>query len=231
KRLPKDLGWPEPFGAENAPLVKGKENRYRLAEQLIADRQPTRAAEILTRLIAQCPDDPTPHLLMARILTSGGQPHIADEPLLRARKLAPDNLQVDHFLGVLLFQRAEALEAEKGGDRQEARALFEKAAGALRRVVAARPDHGFSHLYLGLALGRLGRRAASLAALRQAVHCNPEYADTPLSLGSALAEAGEVREAREHLEQAALLAGPDDPRPKAALERLPARDSPGANPG
>jgi hypothetical protein len=39
----------------------------------------------------------------------------------------------------------------------------------------------------------------------------------------ALAEAGKVREARAVLEEALLLAGPNDPRPKAALDKLPAK--------
>ena len=50
-------------------------------------------------------------------------------------------------------------------------------------------------------------------ALRQALLCQPEYADMHLALGEALAEAGQTAEALAHLEDAARLARPDDPRP------------------
>jgi hypothetical protein len=56
--------------------------------------------------------------------------------------------------------------------------------------------------------------------LRQSVHCNPEFSDNHLFLGIALAEDGKLTEARPHLEQALLLAGPNDPRPRKALDEF-----------
>jgi tetratricopeptide (TPR) repeat protein len=162
---------------------------------------------------------------VGRILPQLGQYRRAEEHLLKARELSPDKIQVGYLLSLVYLNQAMTLRAKTGEGKQVTR-LFEELCKQARWVLARKPDYGFAHYALGLSLKHLQRSDEALAALRQAVHCNPEYADIHLALGEALAEAGEVREARYYLEQAVLLAGPNDPRPKAALDKLPAGGDP-----
>jgi cytochrome c-type biogenesis protein CcmH/NrfG len=82
-----------------------------------------------------------------------------------------------------------------------------------------------------MAVKSLGERDEALASLRTAVRCDPELPEPHLYLGEMLLEDGHTGEAREHLEQAVQLAGPDDPRPRAALERLQGSGKKGADRG
>ena len=87
-------------------------------------------------------------------------------------------------------------------------------------MLVGKPDHAFAHLYLGLALNRLGKPQEGLLELRQAVRYSPESVDPHLHLGEALVAAGERKEGFAHLDRAVELAGEDDPRPQKARERL-----------
>jgi tetratricopeptide (TPR) repeat protein len=126
-----------------------------------------------------------------------------------------------HALSTLVFDRAE--QARQQGRQAQAEQAFEEAASWARKALALKPDHALANISLGLALKRLGRRAAALEALRQAVDCAPGLADAHLHLGEELAEEGRRADALAHLEQAVQLAPADDPRPAAALARLRSR--------
>ena len=123
------------------------------------------------------------------------------------------------MLALALFRRGEVIWFAKDGDKAKANALFEESAVLSRHVIAQRPDYGFGHMALGLTLKYLGQSDESLAEFREAVHCNPEYAENHFHLGVALAERGKLKEAHYHLEQAKLMAAPNDRRPQAALDK------------
>jgi tetratricopeptide (TPR) repeat protein len=229
-RMPKDFDWHDPYVAEHAQLAVRKRDRYRTVENLEAQGEFGKAASVLSRLVEENPDDYLPHVMLGRILPQMGQLEKGEQHLLRARKLAPDKIQINYLLSLVNFNRGEAISRQPDGDQERAKAFFEAAAESARDVLEQKPDYGFAHMSLGLALKQLGQPAESLAALRKAAHCNPEYADIHLFLGEALAEAGEVAEARFHLQQAQLLANPNDQRPKAALDKLPADGDPPADP-
>ena len=156
---------------------------------------------------------------MGRLLGQKGEFRQAEEHIHRAQRLAPGKVQAHYLLGLLLFKQGEMLSQTEGGDHQKARQLFEQSAASARQALAVRSDYGFAHMVLGLSLKALGRRPEALAAFREAVHCNPEYADNHFFLGLMLAEDGKLGEARPYLEQARLLAAPDDARPRIALEK------------
>ena len=223
----KDPGWADPFLAENARLALRKRDQTRIVEQLQAAGDFKQAAALATQMAADFPDDSSAHILAGRVLPRLGQYRRAEEHLHKARALAPDKIEVYYLLSMVYLEQGKVLQAQQG-DRQKATRLFEESCKQARWVLARKPDYGFAHYALGLSLKHLQRSDEALAALRQAVHCNPEYADIHLALGEALAEAGKVREARYYLEQAALLAEPNDPRPQAALDKLPPRDDPKA---
>ncbi len=218
--FPKDLGWADPFVAEHARLGRRRQDRYRAVDELQADGRYAEAAEILRQIARERPDDYLPHVLLGRILPQMGQFEAAEEHLNKARALAPDKIQVHYLMSLVLLEKGEALLRTEGADPAKARALFEGSARAARRVLALKADYGFAHMALGRSLKHLGHAKESLAALREAVHCNPEYADNHLYLGIALREAGDLPGARSYLEQAQLLAPPQDRRPAEELKRL-----------
>jgi tetratricopeptide (TPR) repeat protein len=219
ERLPKDLGWSDPFVAEHADLAKRKRDRYRVVEQLEAEGHFDRAASLVARLVKDYPDDYLPSMTMGKIIAQMGQFEAAQQYLFRARELAPDKVQVHYLLGLTLFERGETLWA-MGGDKEQARALFKESVQATRQALALKSDYGFAHMVLGLALRHLGRPKESLAAFREAVHCNPEYTDIHYFLAMALLDTGQRDEARQHLEEARLLAGPNDSRAADALKQF-----------
>jgi tetratricopeptide (TPR) repeat protein len=194
-------------------------DRFRAVENLEAQGQLGHAINILRFLLSAYPDDYRPHLMMGRIQGQTGQLSSAEFHLHKARAIAPDKIQVHYLLSLVLFREGEALLA-KEGETPKVKALFQESAKSAQQALALKPDYGYAHMSLGLALKGLGQRADALAAFRQAVHCNPEFADNHLFLGEALAGEGDLGAARSHLEQARQLAHPNDPRPKAALDRL-----------
>jgi tetratricopeptide (TPR) repeat protein len=219
-RAPKDFDWSDPYVAQYLNLAVRSRDRFRAVENLEAQGQLGNAASILEVLIAEYKDDYRPHLMMGRIQGQMGQFASAELHLLKARQMASDKIQVHYVLSLVLFRKAEAMLA-KEGDSPKVKALFEASAKSARVALTIRPDYGYAHMSLGLALKRLGQRADALAAFREAVHCNPDFADNHLFLGEALADEGDLVAARYHLEQARLLTNPNDPRPKAALDKLP----------
>jgi tetratricopeptide (TPR) repeat protein len=217
-RLPADLEWGDPFVAEYLHWAVRKRARYRLAEQLEAAGRPADAVAVLGPLARDYPDDYLPHLTVGKLLGQTGDLATAEQALRTARRLAPDKVQVYYYLSLVLFRRGEEGERQGGGDR--GRAAFAEAAAMARRAAALKPDYGFAHMALGLALKRLGRANEALAAFRQAVRCNPEFAEMHYHLGEALAESGRAEEARPRLEQALRLAPPGAGWRQAARDLL-----------
>jgi tetratricopeptide (TPR) repeat protein len=226
-RAPRDFDWRDPYIAQNLHLAVRMRDRYRVVETLESQGRLAQATNNLLYLLSAYPDDYRPHLMMGRLQGQSGQLASAEVHLRKARQLAPDKIQVHYLLSLVLFREGEALQA-KESESPKAKALFEESAQSARQALALKADYGYAYMSLGLALKQLQQRAAALAAFRQAVHCNPEFADNHLFLGEALADEGDLVAARRHLEQAKLLAHPNDPRPKAALEKLPAASAPKA---
>ena len=89
-----------------------------------------------------------------------------------------------------------------------------------REALARKPDYGFAHMSLGLALKQLGKKTEAVKSLEEAVRCTPEYADIHLHLAEALADAGRAADAVPRFEEALRLAPPDWPRRTTAEARL-----------
>lgn len=220
-RMPKDFDWSDPFVLEHSHLSQRKRHRFRAVEQLESAGRLEPAAGILKEMVRDYPDDDMPHLMLGRVAAQLGDFRRADYHLHKALELAPDKFQPHYLISLAYLRRGETLlAANDEANRPEAIAAFEKSVQAARNVLARRPDYGFAHMALGLALKNLDKKSEALAAFRQAVHCNPEFAENHLHLGISLAEEGKLAEARPYLEQAALLADPNDPRPRFALDKF-----------
>jgi tetratricopeptide (TPR) repeat protein len=224
RQMPPDADWHDPYVLEHVHLAlrrQSKINRIELLESAGRFEQAVQELSILTR---NDPDNYLLYLMLGRVLPRlPGRLAEAERHLRTAHRLAPDKaaeLQVHYLLSLVLYYKAEAM-MQGGGEPEQYKRVFEEAAQSARAALAIRKDYGYAHMALGLALKQLGQSKEALAAFREAVHCNPEYADNHLFLGEALAAEKQFAEARVHLEQARLLALPDDPRPRQALEKLP----------
>jgi len=217
RQLPRDLPWPIPFQEQ---LRTYKVERQRGIEEFRALESQGRAAEavnLLRRLVAESPDAEV-CLLLGDVLADMGAVEEAAEVLRTALALDPRSVKAHSSLAAALLRAGEKRGREPGG-KEQALAFFRQAVTAADQTLALQSNHGQAHLTRGKALKELGRTEEALRALREAVVCQPELSDNHLALGEALAEAGQLREALEHLENAVRLAGPNDPRPKQALEK------------
>ncbi len=215
--LPPDLAWPDAITDEMGQYAVDRRRQLREATEL---QQQGRLAEARARLRQLAADSPSPgvYAVLAVTLVQMRELEEAAEALRTWISLDPQNAQPHYLLGTVLVLRAEKKSREPGGG-EAARELFRQAVAAEDRALALKADHGYAHLTRGQALKGVGRTDEAIAALRQALLCQPEQADMHLALGEALAEAGRGAEALTHLEDAARLARPDDPRPRRALDR------------
>jgi tetratricopeptide (TPR) repeat protein len=210
RRLPPDPEGPDPFLDEQAALMVGRQALFLRAQFLLRDGETAKALEILEPLAAAQPEAADVHVKLGLALAERGDYRRAEGVLRAALTAHPENVQAHYFLCVTLYQQAE---------QTGSRAGFEAAAAEARRALAGKPDHPYSHLYLGLALRKLGQMNQGLDELRQAARFSPESVDPHLLLGQALLEAGKKEEGLAQLETAAELAGPGDRRPREALEK------------
>jgi tetratricopeptide (TPR) repeat protein len=215
--LPPDPGWRDPFVAECLQGAVGANARFRRAEQAEA-RGRYRDAALLLEELANHTADARAYVGLGRNLARLGDGRRAERALREALRLTPGNVQAHYHLAQLEWSRAEQARRQK--DRQAEEQALRQAVASARQALAGKPDHGLARALLGRCLARLGQRTEALTELREAVKGHPDLADPYLHLGEVLAEDGQPDEARRCLEQALRLARPDDPRPRAALERL-----------
>jgi Flp pilus assembly protein TadD len=202
----------------------GRTPQLHRAEHLQAQGHTREAVALLKRMTADDPSDTNALVMLGALLTRSGDLDGAEQALRKAADLAPRSADPTYLLAVALYQQGERL--REAGDAEKTAAKYRAAADAARRATGLQPDHAQAHAYLGLALKRLGQRKEAIASLRTAVRCWPDDADGHLALGEALAEDGRRAEALTELQYACDLAGPDDARPRQALERLRAAERP-----
>ncbi len=223
---PPDRPWDDPYVRVYRKLAQVGGVRFRAVEALEAAGQHAEAVRLLREMVQQSPDYRA-YIGLGNNLLLLGDFAGAEQALRTAVEMAPEKAQAYFYLSRLFFVRGEQLRKQApagGGDRDAARKLFEGAAELARQAIARKPDHVLAHLSLGLALKNQGRRAEAIAVLRDAVQYSPDSPDLYFHLGEALAEDGQTTEARVQLQRAVQFAKPDDPRPRAALERLAAAE-------
>lgn len=96
---------------------------------------------------------------------------------------------------------------------------IDDALGHYRTALRLRPHYAEAHNNIGVALGRQGRHPEAIRHYREAVRLDPAYLTAQLNLADALRAAGQLDEARQHY-RTILNQQPDEPRARAALERL-----------
>jgi tetratricopeptide (TPR) repeat protein len=224
ERLPKDLDWVDPFITEYLGWAMKKKSRYRRADSLEAAGRFAEAANVVRPMTEDYPDDYVTHLTLAKYLGQLGDFRGAERSLRTALRLAPDKVQNHYYLSLVLLKEGEELSPKDDKDRSRAKELFRQAADLARQALALKPDYGFAHMSLGLALKHLNQPAEALAALRQAVRCNPEIGELHFHLGEALAEAGDQSEASRQWKLALQFAPPSAAWRQTALDHLAASE-------
>jgi tetratricopeptide (TPR) repeat protein len=217
--FPPDRPWDDPFVREYRKLAQVGGNRYRTVESLEAAGHHAEAVRLLGEMVQESPDYRS-YIGLGKNLIVLGDYVRAEQALRAAVEMAPDKAQAYYFLSKLFLLRGE-----QSRPKAPAEELFQSAADFARQAIDRKPDHAMAYLSLGLSLKHLGRRPEAIAALRAAVQYSPDSADLYLLLGEALAEDGQTADARTQLQRASQLARPDDPRPRAALQRLGAAET------
>lgn len=216
EELPLDQEWPDPILEETISCIVGRESLFVQAEKQLQQGNILQAGRLFEEVIDRYPDESRAYVKLGMLLTENGEYQRAEEVLQAGLRVSPDLVQGHYFLTAAQFFQAERI----GVSTPRGKEKLQEAVRSARKTIALKPDHGFAHVYLGLALKHLGQKAEALAALREAVRCNPEATDPHLHLGQMLWEEGQVKEGLAELELAAKTASPTDKRPQAALERL-----------
>jgi tetratricopeptide (TPR) repeat protein len=222
EKLPPDSDWPDPYMAELAYLAVGRNGLFMQAEKEAQMGNVRVAAQMYEEVIRRYPDEARAYAKFGMLLTEQGDYVQAEQLARNGIRASPDHVQCLFILAVALFHQAE----RKGFSLAESQARLREAVEVAAHAVAIKQDHGFAHLYRGLALKHLGRSDDALASFREAVRCTPEEADPHLHLGQALSEFGKVQEGKVELEMAARLSRPKDRRAADLLDTLRKAEKP-----
>lgn len=162
-------------------------------------------------------------IAMAIKLHKEGQWQGAEALYQRILKLAPNQVDVLHFLGVVSHQlgkgeraveyirRAIKLQPDyvdaynNLGNVLKELGRMDEAVAMYHEVISRRSEHAEAHNNLGVALKELGEYAQAAVAYRQALVIKPEYADAWHNLGNVLKKLGELEQSLSAYRQALTL--------------------------
>ena len=152
----KDMEWPDPFLREGEEMVVGKQMRFLLAENLQRDGRLREAADQFRQFIRDYPDDTCARVKLGMVLVETGEYQDAERVLRELLRIEPGKIQGHFLLSAALFHQAER-SAKNPGEKGKMLQQFQEAADQARQALDRQPNHGFAHVYLGLALRNLGR--------------------------------------------------------------------------
>ncbi|HVS39081.1 MAG TPA: tetratricopeptide repeat protein [Gemmataceae bacterium] len=216
---PADDLWDDRYIADYEQMEVGRRGRFAQAEQLEGANRLADALPILLEL-AKDAADARAQIEAGKVLMRLGKLDDAERYFRAAVGKASQQAEANNFLAFALYTEGEQQE-RSGGD---GRAKYEEALACSRKALQLKPDHVTAFQYQGLALLKLGQRREAIESMRQAVLLRPELVELHMTLAGALEADGRRGEAVKEYRRAMEVA-PDDPKPRAALQRL------GAAPG
>jgi tetratricopeptide (TPR) repeat protein len=220
---------------------------HQLGDQIAADREQSRAAELPAD-----PPWPDPFLEEVQALMVGKQARLARVKTLHrqgrlaeardvARRLEDDYPDVYwlvegreqmHKGNLPAAEQALRRSAELAPDSVDAhfdlgtvlfrQGQYRAAVDAFRKVTELEPGYGPAYLSLGPCWLKLGDRAEAIRAFRAAVRCMPQNAEAHRELGAVLLQEGRPAEAAAPLRQVLQLS-PGDARARELLEEVSRR--------
>jgi tetratricopeptide (TPR) repeat protein len=222
-RIPEeDESWLDPLLEESFSLSRDSQKMMRDASNLEKQGR-FQDALILLQEAARASKRIT---IEAAVATNLAQQERFEEATDLLRKLIardPKLLQLHYNLGTALYYWGEDFRAKKPNEPELALAKYREGVPALRRAIAAKPDHALAHTFLGLSLWRLGKQNEGLAKLRVGVRLQPTNMLTHYHLARMLEEQGQYAEALEEYQKASRFAERGDPRPGRGIERVQER--------
>lgn len=210
--LPKPFDWPDPFLREVQAFRQDGRRRAEQANQLLAQRRWVEAEALITKLLAEAPDDQEGLLLLGRLRLQQRRCDEAERWFQKGLTTRPDSPNAWVQLGMARYCLTRWADAAK----------------AFEQAIQLKPDFAQAHFNLGLARSRLGDPARAAASLGEALRCNPGDANAHAALAGELSQMGERTQALQHAEQALSLE-PNHPQAKALREKLspvPSRSPP-----
>jgi Flp pilus assembly protein TadD len=186
-------------------------------DRLEAQGKIEEAVHVLQEILTDGPDYRA-YVGLGRLLSRLGDLDGAERALEEAIKLTPSNAKAYHYLSPIYLVRGD--QHQRQGSNQKARQEHHRAVETADKALAQKPDDAETLVFRGQALQRLGQKVEAIATFRAAVECGPELVEPHFYLAEALTEAGHADEARVHWQRVVLLAKPDNPRRRLALERL-----------
>lgn len=132
----------------------------------------------------------------------------------------PDQVEAQHFLGLVLLQAGHDAEGtalieqvvarcpdyadahSNLGNVRRAQGRLAEAADAYRRAIALAPHHAQAHNNLGVVLKDLDQPEAAITSLRQAIALDSSRADAHFNLANLLEREGQIEEAMKEYQRA-----------------------------
>ncbi|HEV3438662.1 MAG TPA: tetratricopeptide repeat protein [Gemmata sp.] len=214
-QIPIDWDWPDPVIDDYLRWAVKKRNSFKMAENLEAQGRFDEAVQKVRSVVESYPDDDVAQTFLGRLLAQMGDFQGSERALQQAVQLAPHKVYPHYIQSLLLIRQGEAQ-----GNKVQAEAKFQEAVNHSRQALAIKPDYGFAHMALGLALKHLGKTAEAAKELQEAVRCSPEYAEMHLRLAEVLVDLGRKDEACSRYEEALRLASPGTPWRASVQARL-----------
>jgi tetratricopeptide (TPR) repeat protein len=201
--LPRSFDWPDPVLREVQNMRVDKERLADQANALLQQQRPQEAEMVLARLLNSYPEDAESLLLLGRLRYVQGRCPEAEAAYRKHLAIQSNSLNGLIQLGLSLLCQQQ----------------WTNAAAVLEQAIALKPDFGQAHNNLAVARSRAGDAAGAVRAYRDALRCNPGDFNAHMGLAEGLANAGQLEEAKEHVERAAAL-NPNEPRVQKAREQL-----------
>ncbi len=159
RRLPENLGLPDPIRIQVKALGISSELCYTRAKRLMQEGYFAGAIENLKIVEAVRPQDPNVHHRLDMSYLQIGQEDLGIAHLSKAVRLQDDLVTAHLQLGTRLATRRQ----------------LEPAIEHFRRALHHKPDYADAHFNLGVALEQLGHRAEAITHYRQAAQIDPNH--------------------------------------------------------
>ena len=213
-----DWEWSDAVVKQYLGRAVKKRAALRVTETLEAQGQYEEALRALAPAAEDFPADDVIQMTQGRLLAQMGDYSGGEAAVRRALIASPNKIQAHYFLSLILIEKGKA--RERSGNKSQAAASFVEAADSARRALDAKPDYGFAHMALGLALKSQGKIDEAAKSFEEAVRCTPEHGEIQLRLGELLADLNRTAEAIPRFEQALRLAPPNAAWRASAEARL-----------
>lgn len=172
--------------AENAKVQIGElETNFRRAQDLESSGNQKDAISLYQQILAASPNEPQVYFALARLHLRSQSLNLAEENILYALKLQPNNADYHEFYAVVLIELGRRNEAER----------------ELHKAIPLKPLDGSPHNLLGDLFLGAGQIEAAVAAYKRAVELAPKEPEYRLNLARAYRVKGDAAAAEREVNE------------------------------